>query len=1101
MSGRGDRNYIETNTINLIINFKFCIMKRLFSNLKTIAMGTVMVALMGAVTLNVGCSTYDDTDVINRINEVEKDIAALKERVSALESRLTTELEALNELVNGLNVVTGVTTENGNTIVALADGTTFTVYAQCNVVDTDTDTDTYLSVREDGGVYYWALFDKDGFKEWLLVNGEKVAVYQEVEGCACDLQCKVDETTGNLLISIDGGSNYVDTGICLTNDEGEETVGACVFTGVSVDEENGTVTFTTPDGEFTVALAEVIEFSVKDTLYVAAGKSKTVTFEAGEAVSDVYVMNQPLGWSAAVEGNTLTVTAPAKAIYEMGAAEKAGVVALHLNTASGACKVAKLDVSYAELTLNVDKAGNITVKNTLVETFNTTNEYWQPIEVTDFVMWQFVVMPLDDYTGDIEESMMNSRNYVTANDENLAWIDGVSYERLPYEEGVVEELVCTTTAEALIYGLTYGDMPYEGESFLIAVIPYNMNNYSPDYANAVVAEFKQLKVAASVAYASWNTVYFNVVMRGAESYYVNYVEAAEIANYSEPAEYYAEQLAMFSEMGQFGYLSLTEDYVNSYIAFNEFMNYGAEYPMDFSLTPGTAYQLAILPVVEGKEEYTYEDLILLDFATEPIVAAETPAEITMTADIDYAFIKPTVVVPETTAVVYYGWADEVAETDEQKADVINTLMNGYYKVNDFEEYGYTISHGGDRYLSNWNLTYNLKPGQTKIMQVLVVDTDGKYTLKQEAFKTKEIVVNETYTLGVGELSFSGGVLSVPVTGMDGASIAKYRYYMVDTSYYSLKDAETISGEIAISTHSHYVDITGEDITNPLLIKSGLKGYSYKALAAGTTYRFALIAMFADGSISNVVVVDELTYDMEMVKATDPTYEAMKPAIAVSNIVYDAEFESWYIDYTFTMPEGVEEVYASVFDPEFIANQAGRSAKISYVVDNCSYTETKGVYTEQYVGFSHYNIYYTWKDSEGKMYEVATYELAAELEAAANPGGGEEAFVGVDLTGLSYVTDYGNCQVWQFKGDGYQFNIGFPYAQATDSSIAVGEYTFDTYANFSSEFSWGFPTGSARFEGSLIYGPTGTKLTVTEDAGTYTIIFDVNGTNFRYVGAF
>ena len=107
----------------------------------------------------------------------------------------------------------------------------------------------------------------------------------------------------------------------------------------------------------------------------------------------------------------------------------------------------------------------------------------------------------------------------------------------------------------------------------------------------------------------------------------------------------------------------------------------------------------------------------------------------------------------------------------------------------------------------------------------VTDADGNYTLKQQAFTTKQVAVNETYTLGVGELSIEGGKLNVPVTGLDGAAISKYRYYLVDTSYYSLKDNETISAEMAISTHSHYKDITGDDISGhgvyvaPLLLHS------------------------------------------------------------------------------------------------------------------------------------------------------------------------------------------------------------------------------------------------------------------------------------------
>lgn len=1070
-------------------------MKRLFSNLKAIVAAVAMTAVMGAA---VSCSSeYDDTNIINRVDILEKDLAALKERVAALEESLNAQVKALADLKAENAFVTDVTVENGNTVVTLSDGTSFTVYADCDHVCTDTD--NYLSIKEDGGVYYWAVFNKDGFVNFLEVNGEKIPVYSASEDCTCELAFKVDENTGNLLVSIDGGATYVDSGICMTENEGDETpIGACIFTGVSVDEENGTVTFQTPEGEFTVALAEVIEFNVKDTLYVAAGKSKTVSFEAGEAVSDVYVMNQPLGWSAYVDGNNLTVTAPKKSIYEMGGAEKSGVIALHLNTASGSCKVAKLNVSYAELTLTMDKEGNIVIKNTLVETFMTQNEFWQTIEVTDFISWNLVVMPIDEYTGDLEESLQNSWNYCMVTDSSVGYY-GMNYERLSYVEGELEELICTGRLEDFINEASYGAMPYEGESFVVAVVPDNMTTHDYNFDDAVVVEFKQPKIEVVVNAATWQTVYLDVVLRGCEQYYVHLVEKAELDYYTDPTEYYAEQLSMFEMFGQYGSQNLVEDYVAYGVDINEFMNYGQMYYMDCGLKPGAAFELSILPIVADKTEYTYEDLVIIPFETESIVAAETPAEITFVADVDYTSIKPTVTVPEGTVVLYYNWLDAVVEDEAGKAELVNNLAGGNYKVNDFEENGYVVFHdSNDRYLSNWDVTYGLTPGQTKVMAVLAIDADGYYTLKQESFTTKQVVVNDTYTLGIGELSIEGGKLYVPVTGLDGAEITKYRYYLVNTDYWSIKNNETISAEMATSTNTQYRDITGDAITNPLVISQGWKSYSYVDLVAGTTYKFALIAMFADGSVSNVVIVDEVSYDMEFVKATDPAWEASKPSFTITSCVYEEVYDMYDVYYDFNLPENVVAVYASILDPEFITNQAGKSAKISYLAENHTTDYDEDGLLNDYVRDT-YKLYYTWVDTDGKMYEVAEVDLTEYYNAAKTPAGGEETFDGVDLTGLKYVYNDGYSEIWQFSGDGYQFNIGFSPQNVTSTTFAVGEYSFNTYGWTNGEFQWAFPTGSAKIGGSTVYSPSGTTLTITEDGGTYTFIFDVNDVNYRYIG--
>lgn len=1073
-------------------------MKRLFSNLKAIVAVVAMTSMMGAA---VSCSSeYDDTNITNRLDIIEKDLAALKERVAALEESLNAQVKALADLKAENAFVTDVAVVDGNTVVTLSDGTSFTVYAECT--DEFVDTDKYLSVKEDNGVYYWAFFNADGFVAYLEVNGEKVPVYQESEGCTCEpaeectcsLVFEVDETTGNLLVSIDGGATFVDSGICMNDEEegGETNVGACVFTGVAVDEENGTVTFTTPDGEFTVALAEVIEFNVKDTLYVAAGKSKSVTFEAGEAVSDVYVMNQPLGWSAYVEGNTLTVTAPKKAIYEMGGAEKSGVIALHLNTASGACKVAKLDVSYAELSMTIDKQGNIVIKNTMVETYMTKNEFWQDVEVTDFITWSLVAMPLDDYNGNLEESLANSWNIANATDSAISYY-GMNYERLPYEEGVVEELICTGTLEDFIYECSYGYLPYEGESFAVAAIPDNMLTNEYNYADAVVIEFKQPKVAVSVAEATWQTVYLDVTLRGCQKYYVNLASESELAEYTDPTEYYAEQLSMYEDFGQYGFQSFSDDFVNHNIEFNEFMNYGASYFMDFGLAPGAEYELSILAIQEGKEEYTYEDLVIIPFALNDIVAAETPAQIIMEAEVDYTFIKPTVTVPETTAVMYYTWLDEVVEDEAAQAELINSLVSGVYKVNDFEENGYVVAHAGKRTLYNWNITYDLTPGQTKVMAVVVIDADGNYTLKQQAFTTKQVAVNETYTLGVGELSIEGGKLNVPVTGLDGAAISKYRYYLVDTSYWSLKDNETISAEMAISTNSNYKDITGDAITNPLVISQGWSGYSYKDLVVGKTYKFALVAVFADDTVSNVVIVDEVAYDMEFVKATDPTWEASKPTFTITSCVYDADYEMFDVYYKFDLPEGVVGVYPSIQDPEYLQNVAGKSAKIRYMLENCTTDEDEDGFLYNFVR-DNYKLYFTWKDSEGKMYEVAEVDLTEYYNDAKNPGGNEG---GDDANTIVYTSAQyipGDYIKLIFTGDGvHQLNL-----ECNKSTIPVGTgLVFGSAENdfyySGSSFAGGYMdfggctfnvedlgNGSYKFDATIV---------LQEGAGTYTVSYE------------
>lgn len=944
-------------------------MKRFYTIFKSLVVAVAMASTM----LIASCSNEEEPPVTG--NKFNPELYTITERLAFLEEQLGNEVEALALLVNNKCVVVDVTQEQEGTIVTLSDGSSFAISAKEG--ENFTSSDVFLSVAEENGSLYLAAYAKGAFKEWLLVGGERIAIYDKAAERVCEFDLMVDYDTEMLMISVDGGNTYADLGIDMVgSQESKISVGAGIFLGATLDEINRSVALTTTYGTLNTTVAEVIKFNVESTLYVKAGQSKSATFDAGEGVSNIYIMDEPLGWSAIVEGNTLTVTAPSKEVYDMGAAQKSGTITLHLNNAAGTCKVAKLDVAYAEIYLTIDKQGNFEVRNAVVETFERMNPYGQMVDVTDFIGWEILVMPLAEYTGDLVSDLQTSQHCAMANSESLVNFNGIEYTILPYQEGVTESLVCKGTVKALVEALSRGALSYDEGAFVVAVAPMDMATSNIKYEEATVVPFVRMSSEVEVASTDWNSVSLNVRLLGYEQYFLN-VETMYEINLS--ATYYADQLDMFANMGYFGAHSIKGNYVATNVSLNDFMNYEAEYNQDFTLIPGTEYELAILPIEKDKKDYTIEDLVRIKFTTEDIVEATTPADITMTAVTEFTTIKPTVTIPENTVALYYGWSDAFVADDTEKNATVRQLLSSFYKVTDFTE-GYTISSGEAYTLYNWNLTDGLTSGQTKVMSVVVVDNQGKYTFKQEAFTTKIMTTNTTYTLGVGDVAFANGALNVPVTGLDGADIAKYRYYLVDVTYWSLKDNETIKSEIASSNHIHYMEISGDAITNPLVITQGLSGYDYKQVAAGTTYKFALVAIFADGSVSNAVVIDEITYEMELVKATAPDYEAMKPTLKINSITYEPEWGSWYVDFSFDLPEGVTTVYAAIFDPEYITNQAGRSAKVSYVVDNCVYTETPGIYTEQYVGFSHYNIYFTWVDTAGRYYEVASYQLKEILEA-------------------------------------------------------------------------------------------------------------------------
>lgn len=939
-------------------------MKRFFTSLKSVVCVALVACMMG--TSVVSCS-YDDTGIKNEIAQIQKDLAALKERVADLEKKLQDEVAALKGLVDGKLLVTGVETVGGNTVVTLSDGSTFTIYAP--IEDTDTDTDTYLSVKEDGGVYYWAVFNKEGFVEWLLVDGEKVAVVAEAgEGCDCvpaELKFMVDEQSGNLLVSIDGGNTWVDSGLAA---KGVAADGSCVFAG-AVANEDGTVTFTLADGStFTVAIAEPIEFNVRGALYVAAGETKEVTFEAGEAVSDVEVMNQPMGWKASVSENVLSVTAPKSELVALGAAEKNGTIALHVNTASGACKVAKLNVNFAELTIDVDKEGNVTVKNSLVATFQQYSwETWQYEEVTDFIAYSLGAMRLDDYTGDLEADLGNwYLDSWTCNDENLSYYletGSYVYDRLPYEEGVVDERVLTTTVKAIVEGLSYGNQSYEGESFLVFAVPLNMTTYNLEPANAAIAEFKQLAVKVEVLEETFNGATFDVTLRGGVEYHLQYLEAKYIDQNIEwgytAEEYYQTNFYNWINYGMdWGQHVIREDIAGEF-TLDEFMNYDAAYPMNTILDPDTEYEFSILPIEEGreKESYGYSDLYIFRFKTAALVEAAEPMDITVEAVADYSSIKATVTVPETAVAVYSAWYDSefVMGSEELK----NHISMAWCKSDFSEGYTYELSNSG------------LSTGQTKYLVLVAVDAEGNYTFVQKPLTTLVPTTNTEYTLGIDSYSFANDAIVVTLTGIDDAEVVKYRYYLVKSDYYSSKSNETIQNELAVSSNWMYQTIEGDAVTNPVVISYGLTSYNYQeGLVAGNTYKFAILAQFADGSFSNVVIIEEAEYEMTVISNTDERWAATKPTCIIELCEWDGS--GWDVKYDFEKQEGIT-VYPSLETEDTMIGYPGKSSRVRFLVDKDVWYRDEGYYY-QYTNNALADIYYTWKDADGNFYQADVYEL-------------------------------------------------------------------------------------------------------------------------------
>ena len=781
-------------------------MRKFYSTLKSV----VAAALVGAMTLAASCS-YDDTAIKNDVEQIKSDLAALNERVTALEGKLQTEIDAVKALIDGLVVVVDVVTDaNGNQTIKLS-------------------------------------------------NGKEITVLAPVE-CTCDnLQYRVVD--GELQVSADGQNWLTVHGV----------LPECVVANIVVNE-NGTATVTLADGQvFDVVVAELVEFeAAKSAIYVKVGETIAVPFAINDAVADINVMNQPLGWKAEVVDTravggmdfALNITGPSKDFLQY--AEKSGKVSIHFNTAAGACKVMSVDVELAEIKLDVDKAGNITIEHTMVDRYVYTDWYGNSEDVVEFNNFYFAIFDYDDYyacNGDLE-SVYNANwgefnipavaayinNFFTNVGEN-------DYTGAIYEEGVNEKWTIKFTVEEVIAYLDwYEQFVYEKNSFVVCVLPTDVhNNAAIIWDEAIVVPFKQLclEIAENVDNRTFQQPYFDVKFRGAEKYFFypqtlsSLQEYVEWGYYEDEYGYFEEALASYMQYPDwysFGY-EVTADIVESNISLAELLAYTSTYYY-FETQPATDYLMAYFAWEEGKTEYTAEDLQYIRFSTAGLTKAEPAYEIGCEYNEEHNLftIAVDVTVPESAVVAYTAWMTEEPADEEELYNYI--LENGYARTEeDLVDAEYSIYVG----------TSCSNPKTTKYLGVLVIDAEGNYTMEYFTLTSKDVVLNAA-EVSIEKVEFAEASATITVGGVDGLEVSAYQYYIISktsgSSYYQ-KTEEQLA-DIAYS--DNYLYKTTD--VNPIVATS-TADYKY-VFNVGDTYAIAVGVQFADGTFS-APVYKEVVY--------------------------------------------------------------------------------------------------------------------------------------------------------------------------------------------------------------------------------------------------
>lgn len=176
--------------------------------MKSVIRATVS-ALFASALMLVSCGSYDDTELKNKVNELENCVAKLESAVNAN----TQSILALVEASKNNDAVTGFSELNDKSgyIITFASGKSITLYHGKN------GSTPAIGVKADSdGIYYWTV---DG--EWLLSGGKKV----KAEGKdAVTSKFKIEND--NWFISQDGGKTWTNLGKAKEKD---------IFKSVSLD--------------------------------------------------------------------------------------------------------------------------------------------------------------------------------------------------------------------------------------------------------------------------------------------------------------------------------------------------------------------------------------------------------------------------------------------------------------------------------------------------------------------------------------------------------------------------------------------------------------------------------------------------------------------------------------------------------------------------------------------------------------------------------------------------------------------------------------------------------------------------------------------------
>lgn len=854
-------------------------------------------------------SCYDDSGILEKLENLDErltkveaklntDVEAINSKIEGLDAaykladagftesikNLTTQLDALDGEVDG--IVSTYTTDKEKLLAAIAQlqqadenlakedekvlaalvsvgVTNVSKNAEGDVVITFVDgasvtipttpRESLVTVVEVDGVKYWAVIE-DG-----------VAKSLEVPVGHVDVKFQVNEDNF-LLFSVDGGATWQETGAYVADDADSlidfyqgETDEMDWETYEYIKEDFYTVVF---GGETYYLPIYKVDNSVvalkAGKTYFSYGEVKTVDVVLSE-ITSMYVMSKPDGWRAKLDGKKLTVTAPAEANVASGVAEADGEVLLHCTTSEGKCKVAVLAVATTPgFSLTVSEDGTLVITNPEVVT--QTNMWGETM--TDFndalvglaTVAAFEADPLA-YVKNIDNNEEDEWYYLSNWKMNTAEMDEDWNTIYTIGGEYVPGEYEVDVIETTVPQM-YADWTYGDEipatPFVVWACPVDEKGM-PRTAELVYSYYyPSVKATITEVAATTSDVEVSVSVTGASTYYVGLV--TDEMTYGFPIDEYMQM----SE-GPFGRFQQALLWDPDYAFESMGTQFGGEFGEQMPETITASMLNYGQPLMPNTKFYMW---------VFPVVDGVELADYTYEKNLKpyiYEFTTAGLTAGGSATVEFGEAALSFTDMSVELASEGATMI--YYNWFDADTYnafddaeiteallnkGYVI--GGDMGQAvNQN---DITPGAEFFLVALAVDAEGKYgEFDSKRYAAPELKFSETFKASFGEYESSvyySGYRYNFPITVEGGEAAKY--------YYAWSTTEYTDEQLANLPLSYEYDYNFKNTTN---VAAGQLAGMYAN--ASSTYYLAVVVESTTGEFSPVI---KMTVEVPAVPETE-----------------------------------------------------------------------------------------------------------------------------------------------------------------------------------------------------------------------------------------